>query len=60
MPLNNLLGPKRSSKEISRDAEKAELQKKKTKVSNNEGLHVLSGEDEITSTEVATQPHQAL
>ena len=60
LPLNNVLGPKRSSKEISREIEKAELAKKKTKVSNNEGLHVLSGEDQITSTEVATQPCWAL
>ena len=51
---------KRSSKEISCETEKAELAKKKTKVSNNEGLHVFSGEDQITLAEVATQPHQAL
>ena len=60
LPLNNVLGLKRSSKEISRETEKAELAKMKTKVSNNEGLHVLSGEDQITSAEVATQPHRAL
>ena len=60
LPLNNLLGPKRSSREISREAKKAELAKKKTKVSNSEVLHVLSGIDQITSTEVATQPCLAL
>ena len=40
--------------------EKADGVKKKTKVSNSEVLHVLSGVDQITSAEVATQPRRAL
>ena len=54
-----MLGPKRSSKENSREAEKAKLAKKKTKVSKSEGLHVFSGVDQIISAEVATQPCRA-
>ena len=53
---NNVLSAKRSGKEISRETEKAKLAKKKTKVSINEGLYIHSGEDQITSAEVATQP----
>ena len=61
LPLNNVLGPKRSGKEISRETEKAELAKKKSKVSNNKGFYILSREeDQITSVEVATQPRRAL
>ena len=59
LALTNVLGPKRSSKENSREAEKAELAKKKTKVSKSEGLHVFSGVDRIISAEVATQPCRA-
>ena len=56
LALTNVIGPKRSSKENSREAEKAKLAKKKTKVSNNEGLHVFSSVDRIISVEVAMQP----
>ena len=49
LSLNNVLGAKRSGKEFSRETEKAELAKKKTMVSNNEGLYVHPGEDQITS-----------
>ena len=60
LSLNNVLGTKRSGKEFSRETEKAELAKKKTMVSDKEGLYVHPGEDQITSTEVATQPRWAL
>ena len=60
LPLNTLLGPKRSNKDISCVTEKADGAKKKTKVSNSEVLHVLSGIDQMTSSEVATQPRRAL
>ena len=49
LTLNNVLGAKRSRKEFSREIEKVELAKKKTMVSNNEGLYVHPGEDQITS-----------
>ena len=49
LSLNNVLGAKRSGKEFSRETEKAELAKKKTMVSYNEGLYVHPGEDQITS-----------
>nr|POF27307.1 hypothetical protein CFP56_25565 [Quercus suber] len=38
LTLTNVLGPKRNSKDILSEAEKAELAKKKNKVSNSEGL----------------------
>ena len=60
LPLNNVLGAKRSGKEFSCETKKADLAKKKTKVSNNKGFYVLSGEDQITLAKVATQPRQAL
>ncbi|KAF3974608.1 hypothetical protein CMV_002076 [Castanea mollissima] len=50
---------KRSSNDNPREAEKAELVKKKTKVSNIEGLHVFSSVDRTISVEVALQPRRA-
>ena len=60
LPLNTSLGLKRSNKDISCVIKKADGAKKKTKVSNSEVLHVLSGINQITLTEVATQPRRAL
>ena len=60
LPLNTLLSQKRNNKDISCVIEKANGAKKKTKVSNSEVLHVLSGINQITLTEVATQPRRAL
>ena len=60
LPLNTLLGLKRSNKDISCVTEKADGVKKKTKVSNSEVLHVLFGVDQITLAEVATQPRRTL
>ena len=60
LPLKNALGPKRRSKELLNDAEKTECAKKKSKVSNNESLQFLFGEEQIISAEVAMQLHWAL
>jgi len=43
-----------------RGTEKADLTNKKSKVSITEGLHVFSGVDQITTAEVAMQPHRTL
>ena len=60
VPINKVLGPKRSSKEMLRGTEKADLTNKKSKVSIIEGLHVLSGVNQITTAEVAMQPRRTL
>ena len=60
LPFNNMLGAKRSGKEFSHMAEKADLTKKKTKVNNNKVFYVFSREDQSTSTEVAMQPRRTL
>ena len=60
LAFNNMLGAKRSGKEFSHKAEKADLTKKKTKVNNNKVFYVFSREDQSTSTEVAMQPRRTL
>ena len=40
VPVNKVLGPKRSSKEMLRGTEKTDLTNKKSKVSITEGLHL--------------------
>ena len=55
-----MLGAKRSGKEFSHKAEKADLKKKKTKVNNNKVFYVFSEEDQSTSAEVAMQPRRTL
>ena len=60
VPLNTLLGPKRSNKDILCETEKADGAKKKTKVSNSEVLRAFSGVDQITSAEVVMQPRREL
>ena len=60
LPFNNMLGAKRSGKEFSHKAKKADLTKKKTKVNNNKVFYVFSGEDQSTSAEVAMQPCRTL
>ena len=59
LPLNKMLGAKRSGKEFSHKVEKANLTKKKTKISNNKVFYVFS-KDQSTSAEVAMQPHRTL
>ena len=59
LPLNKMLGAKRSGKEFSHKAEKANLTKKKTKISNNKVFYVFS-KDQSTSAEVAMQPRRTL